>query len=158
MDLIGSIIRRLKIKIVGSSGSQHQTMRDSDGAMQIGRDVNFFQGTPEKSSPEKSSPKIGEASFPDFQLSLDVHKFSLRGDRADPRYRASLATRQIASFEASLREADYGAFQIRDNQDEVSMECTVTVSEGPYKGIVRFITITERQSDSMVLRCWFELS
>ena len=153
MDLIGSIIRRVNIKIGGSSGSQHQTMRDSDGATQIGGDVNFFQGRP-----EKSSPKIGEASFPDFQLSLDVHEFSLGGDRADRRYGTSLATRQIASFELSLREADYGAFQIRDNQGVVSMECTVTVPEGLYKGIVRFITITERQSDSMVLRCWFKSS
>ena len=153
-DLIGSIIRRVKIKFVGSSGSQHQAMRDSDGGTQIGRDVNIFQTTPEKSSPTI----IGEASFPDLQLSLDVHEFSLGGDRTDWRYGARQGTRHIASFVASLRESDYDAFQIRVNQDQVYLKCTITLPEGSYEGIVRFIKITERQAHSMVLRCWFKLT
>ena len=152
MNLIGSFIRRIGINIGNSSASVRQEMQDSAGAMQAGRDLNIYQGTP-----EKSYPKIGEASFPDLHLSLDVHGFSVGGDRSDCRFQASLGTKQIAHFVASLREVDYDAFQIKDNQETVNLLCTITVPEGSYKGTVKYIEIAQREQTYLGLRCWLNV-
>ena len=70
MDLIGSIIRRLGINVGNSSDSIHQTVRDSQGVQQAGRDVVNVHLSSETN---KSNPKIGEAYFPDSDLTLIPH-------------------------------------------------------------------------------------
>ena len=151
MNLIGSLIRRLGINIGNSSGSVHQNVRDSSSVMQAGRDVNVYPA-----EPQKSFPKIGEAYFPECDLTLSVHEFRANVDRGDRRYSASLATEQVATFTAALRETDYEAFGIRDNQGWVNILCTVAVPEGRYEGTVAYIEIGKRESTSLVLQCWFK--
>ena len=150
MNLIGSIIRRLGIG--NSSGSTHQTVRDSDGVMQAGRDMTVYQ-----SEPQKSYPTIGDAYFPDSNLTLSVHDFRAGGDMGDTRYRATFGTEQVAKFIAALREIDYEAFGIKDNQGPVNIPCLVTVPEGHYKGKVTFIEIGQRESSYLGLRCWLNV-
>ena len=153
MKWIESVFRRISVKIGNSPGSVRQTMRNSAGAMQAGRDINIYQG-----EQEKSYPKIGEASFTDLHVALDVHGFSVGGDRSDSRYQASLATKQIASFVVSLREVDYDAFRIKDNQEIVNLQCTISVPEGSYKGTVKYIEIAQRGQGYFGLRCWLNIS
>ena len=151
MNLIGSLIRRLGINIGNSSGSVHQNVRDSSDVVQAGRDVNVYQG-----EPQKSYPKIGEAYFPECGVTLSVHDFRAGVDRGDSRYRASLATAQVAKFTAALRETDYMVFGIQDNQGPVGdIPCNVTVPGGNYQGMVTYIEIGQWESTYLSLRCWF---
>ena len=153
MNLIGSIIRRLGINIVNSSGSTHQTVRDSNSVYQAGRDVHVNSSSEAK----KTYPKIGEACFPDFGLTLSVHDFRAGEDMGHKRYRATLGTKQIAKFVVTLQDTDYETFGIRDNQGPVSISCMVTVPEGRYEGEVTFIEIGQRESSYLGLCCWFKI-
>ena len=151
MDLIGSLIRRLGINVGNSPGSVHQNVRDSSDVVQAGRDVNFYQG-----EPQKSYPKIGEAYFPKCGVTLSVHDFRAGVDWGDSRYHATFGTAQVAKFTAALRETDYEAFGIKDNQGPVGdIPCNVTVPEGSYEGKVTYIEIGQRESTYLGLRCWF---
>ena len=151
MNLIGSLIRRLGINIGNSSGSVHQNVRGSSDVVQAGRDVNFYQG-----EPQKSYPKIGEAYFPDCRVTLSVHDFRAGEDWGDGRYRATFGTAQVAKFTAALRETDYEAFGIKNNQGHVDdKSCNITVPEGSYEGMVTYIEIERRESTYLGLQCWF---
>ena len=154
MDLIGSIIRRLGINVGNSSDSIHQTVRDSQGVQQAGRDVVNVHLSSET---KKSNPKIGEAYFLDSDLTLSVHDFRAGGDMGDSKYRASFAIEHVACFIAAISETDYDTFQIRDNQGTVDKPCTVTVPEGRYKGKVTYIEIAQRESSYLELRCWLNV-
>ena len=149
MNLIGSIFRKLGIG--NSSDSVHQSVRDSREVIQAGRDVNVHH----HSEPEKSYPKIGEAYFPEYNLSLDVHDFVAGQDRQDRRYQASIATPQVARFVVTIREKDYTAFELRDNQGPVALPCAVKIPEGDYDGEVTYVETVTRESDYMGLLCWF---
>ena len=154
MSLIGSIIRRLGINVGNSSGSTHQTVRDSQGVQQAGRDVvNILTSSESK----KSHPVIGEAYFSDSGLTLSVHDFRAGGDMGDNRYHASFGIEHVALFVAAIEEADYDAFQMRDNQGTVNLPCTVTVPEGCYEGTVTHIEIGQRELSCLGLRCWLKV-
>ena len=107
-----------------------------------------------QSEPQKSYPTIGDAYFPDSNLTLSVHDFRAGGDMGDTRYRATFGTEQVTKFIAALREIGYEAFGIKDNQGPVNIPCLVTVPEGHYKGKVTFIEIGQRESSYLGLRCW----
>ena len=155
MDLIGPIIRRLGINVGNSSDSIHQSVRDSQGVQQAGRDVVNVHLSSET---KKSNPKIGEAYFPDFDLILSVYDFRAGGDMGDSKYHASFATEHVARWViAAISEADYDTFQIRDNQGHVGLPCTVTVPEGRYEGKVTYIEIGQRESSCLRLQCWLNV-
>ena len=154
MSLIGSLIRRLGINVGNSSGSTHQNVRDSQGVQQAGRDViNVYHNSDDK----KSYPKIGEAYFSDYDLTLSVHDFRAGGDMGDNRYHTSFGIEQVALFVAVIEEADYDAFQMRDNQGTVNLPCMVTVPEGCYEGTVTHIEIGQREQSCLGLQCWLKV-
>lgn len=127
-------------------------VRDSQGVMQAGRDIVNVQ---HHSESKKSYPAIGEAYFPEYDLSLDVHSFVAGQERQDKRYMASIATPQVAQFDVSIRERDYTTFRLRDNQGRVQLPCMVKVPEGDYNGKITYIEKVQQESDHMGLRCWF---
>lgn len=151
MIWIGSIFRRLGIRVGNSSGGVHQDVRNSNAVVQVAGDMNVNSSNESRNS----QPKIGEAYFPELGVTLSVHDFRAGGDRLDDKYQAVLATEQIARFVVALEEKDYGAFGIKDNQGRVSMPSTVTVPEGQYDGTVTWIEMGQRESSYLRLRCWF---
>ena len=153
-SIVDSIIRKLNMDVGNSSGSTQQTVRDSNSVVQVAGDLNVNSPQESKESND-SRPKIGEAYFPESDLTLGVYDFRAELDRGDDRYGATLSTDRVCLFVIALEERDYKAFGIKDNQGRVGMACTVKVPEGDYEGTVQWIEIGQRDSSYMGLRCWF---
>ena len=153
MNLIGSIIRSLGINIGNSPDSTNQSVRNSPGVVQAGRDVNVYPPAPEKT--EEGHPPIGAAYFPHCDSALQVYDLRFGIDRGDKRYMASLATKRIAKFTARLNVADYAKFDIANMAEWAQIECQILAPEGQFVGTVTYIEIAERGADYMGLMCWF---
>ena len=154
MDLIGSIVRQIGsiFRFGGSTGSQHQDVRDSAGVVQAGRDVNV--NVPATTAPLPT--KVGQAYFPDCDLTLDVYAANT-GDMQDYRYGAVLVTKYVAQFVAVLSGEDADTFRIGDHQGWAGLPCTLKIAGGPYEGIVSYIQAAALDEESLELVCWFRV-